>query len=70
MLCVPDTRQNDPKHSVLSLESRNLLLSTPNCCCNAKFSRARSRRSLKATTIEILSHRSVSIIGRIVEGIG
>ena len=67
---IRESTAQNTRSFLFSLGTPFLLLSTPSCCRKARFSRAKSRRSLRAALIKIPSHRSVSIMGRRVEGIG
>jgi hypothetical protein len=46
-----------------NLGTPRLLLSTPNCGRKAKFSKAKSQRSLRVAIIKVPSHRIASIMG-------
>jgi len=67
---IRESTTQNPRSFLLSLGTPLLLLSTLNCCRKARFSRARSRRSLKAATIRIPSPRSVAIMGGSVQATG
>ena len=56
------TTQNN-RSFFFSLGTPFLLLGTPSCCRKARFSNAKSRRSLRVALIKNPSHRSVSIMG-------
>jgi len=67
---IPESTTQNTRSFLRSLGTAFFLLSTPSCCRKARFSRARSPRSLRATTMRIASHRSISIMERSMEGTG
>src|SRR6516225_3376329 len=61
------TTQNN-RSFLFSLGTAFLLFSTLSCCRRARFSKAKSRRSLTAVSSKTPSHRSISIMGCSVRG--
>src|SRR5215831_9960903 len=61
---VPESTTQNTRSFLRSLGTPFFLLSTASCCRKARFSRVRSPRSLRAATMKIASHRSISIMER------
>src|SRR5262249_23639738 len=61
---IAESSTQNTRSFLRSLGTPFFLLSTPSCCRKARFSRARSPRSLRAATMRIASHRSISIMER------